>query len=64
MDFKTFEGHEGAIDFQVADVKRPLLSVTSVTKRGSTVVFDEGGSYNKDNAQERQPQYTKETEYT
>ena len=45
VDFKTFEGHEGAIDFQVADVKRPLLSVTSVTKRGSTVVFDEGGGH-------------------
>ena len=43
VDFKTHEGHEGAIDFQVADVKRPLLSVTSVTKRGSKVTFDESG---------------------
>ena len=43
VDFKTHEGHEGAIDFQVADVKRPLLSVTAVTKRGNKVTFDESG---------------------
>ena len=41
--FKTREGIQGEVDFQVADVKRPLLSVTAVTKRGSRVVFDETG---------------------
>ena len=41
--FRTFEGHSGEVDFQVADVQRPLLSVTSVTEKGSRVEFDDHG---------------------
>ena len=43
--FRTFEGHRGEVDFQVADVQRPLLSVTTITGRGSRVEFDERGGH-------------------
>ena len=31
------------MEFEVADVKRPLLSVTSITGKGSKVIFDDKG---------------------
>ena len=43
--FKTYEGHDGEVDFQVADVQRPLLSVTTVTGKGSRVEFDDHGDH-------------------
>ena len=43
IPFKTFEGHEAGIKFQVADVRRPLLSVTAMTAQGNSVFFHEDG---------------------
>ena len=45
VPFKTFEGFDGQVDFQVADVQRPLLSVTSMTGKGSRVEFDDHGGH-------------------
>ena len=45
VTFRTFEGYPGAVDFQVADVQRPLLSATALTQKGSKVEFNgKGGS--------------------
>ena len=33
------------IRFQVADVKKPLMSVKRIVEKGNRVVFSEGGSY-------------------
>ena len=43
MPFRTMEGHKCGIKFQLADVKRPLLSVAAMTKRGNRVSFHENG---------------------
>ena len=43
LAFRTFEGHKCGIRFQLADVKRPLLSVTALTSKGNTVTFNESG---------------------
>ena len=45
IPFKTQESHECAIKFQVADVKRPLISVATLMAQGNQISFDkEGGS--------------------
>ena len=43
LPFRTYEGHKCGIKFQLADVKRPLLSVTALTSKGNTVTFSETG---------------------
>ena len=43
LDFITKERHRGHIAFQVADVKRPLLAVSTLARSGNDVVFTEGG---------------------
>ena len=39
LPFRTMEGHKCGIKFQLADVKRPLLSVTALTGTGDRVTF-------------------------
>ena len=41
----TNEGSAKVFNMQVAKVDKPLLSVSSITKRGNRVVFDPQGSY-------------------
>lgn len=41
--FRTREGYECGIKFQVCDVHRPLLSVSALTARGNKVKFHETG---------------------
>ena len=41
--FQTQEGHRCGMTFQVADVKRPLLSVPALAARGNRVTFDNTG---------------------
>ena len=41
--FKTAEGHDCTHTWQVADVKRPLLSVTALTSKGCKVAFTHQG---------------------
>ena len=41
--YKTTEGHEVMSCFQVADVRKPLLSVPSLTAAGHDVVFHKRG---------------------
>ena len=43
LSFRTHEGHNCGVTFQVADVKRPLLSVTALTSKGNRVSFDSSG---------------------
>ena len=43
FEFLTKERHRGHIAFQVADVKRPLLAVSTLTKAGYDVTFGPGG---------------------
>ena len=38
LPFRTLEGHKCGIKFQMADVKRPFSSVTSLTTNGNRVV--------------------------
>ena len=38
-------GKKMKIGFQVADVKKPLMSVKRIVEKGNRVVFSEGGSY-------------------
>ena len=45
LPFRTMEGYICGIKFQLADVKRPLLSVTALTGKGKRVMFtDTGGT--------------------
>ena len=41
----TEDGQVRALNAQVCEVNRPLLSVKKAVAAGNTVVFDEGGSY-------------------
>jgi hypothetical protein len=41
----TAEGHWGEATFQVAEVTRPLCSVTKICDRGNKVVFEADGGY-------------------
>ena len=43
LPFRTYEGHKCGIKFQLADVKRPLLSVTALTAKGNKVSFHSTG---------------------
>ena len=44
LPFRTKEGHQCGVVFQVCDVSRPLLSVTALTAKGNSVAFnDQGG---------------------
>ena len=43
LNFITRERHRCNIDFQVADVKRPLLAVSTLTRAGNDVTFDADG---------------------
>ena len=43
LEFLTRERHKGRIAFQVADVKRPLLAVSTLTKAGYDVTFGANG---------------------
>ena len=43
LPFRTFEGHKCGIKFQLADVKRPLLSVAAFTSKGNKVSFHSMG---------------------
>ena len=43
MPFRIFEGHKCGIKFQLADVKRPQLSVTNLIAKGNRVSFHEQG---------------------
>ena len=43
LAFRTKEGHRCGIKFQVADVRRALLSVPSLTASGHEVTFEKGG---------------------
>ena len=43
VGFRTREGHDCSTVFQVADVKRPLLSVTALASKGNKVAFDSTG---------------------
>ena len=43
LDFVTKERHRGHIAFQVADVKRPLLAVSTLARSGNEVTFSETG---------------------
>ena len=43
VPFRTYEGHKCGIKFQLADVKRPLLSVTALTAKGNRVSFHSTG---------------------
>ena len=43
VPFRTQESHECSIKFQVADVKRPLLSVATLLAQGNKIVFDDTG---------------------
>ena len=39
----TEEGEEGEVLFQVADVSKPLVSVSSICERGNRVIFGRSG---------------------
>ncbi len=41
----TGEGNPAEATFQVADVTRPLCSVTKICDRGNRVIFDNKGGY-------------------
>ena len=43
VQYRTFEGHTLSSLFQVADVRKPLLSVPSLTSSGHDVVFNKRG---------------------
>ena len=43
LDFLTRERHRGHIAFQVADVKRPLLAVSTLARSGNEVTFTDNG---------------------
>ena len=43
LDFVTNERQQGHIAFQVADVKRPLLAVSTLARSGNEVTFSESG---------------------
>ena len=43
IPFCTAEGHECQVTFQVADVQRPLMSVSALTARGNRVSFNGNG---------------------
>ena len=43
MDFLTQERQRGRITFQVADVKRPLLAVSTLTRAGNGATFGTNG---------------------
>ena len=43
LPFRTKEGHQCGVTFQVCDVSRPLLSVTAMTSKGNHVVFHDNG---------------------
>ena len=43
LPFRTKEGHQCGVTFQVCDVSRPLLSVTALTAKGNTVDFHDNG---------------------
>ena len=39
----TEEGDEGEVLFQIADVSKPLVSVSSICERGNRVIFGKSG---------------------
>jgi hypothetical protein len=41
----TAEGAETEVLFQIADVSKPLVSVSTICERGNRVVFGKGGGY-------------------
>ena len=41
----TREGHRLEMRFQMADVAKPLMSVSKICDRGNTVVFEKTGGY-------------------
>ena len=43
VSFLTKEQHRCRMQFQVADVKRPLLAVSTLTKSGNSVFFEADG---------------------
>ena len=43
FDFVTQERHRGHIAFQVADVKRPLLAVSTLVRAGNDITFGPSG---------------------
>ena len=43
MPFRTQESHDCSIKFQVADVKRPLISVATLLVQGNNISFDDKG---------------------
>jgi hypothetical protein len=45
FDMVTAEGNWGQATFQVAEVTRPLCSVTKICDRGNKVVFEKDGGY-------------------
>ena len=45
MKFKTKEGLESGILFQVTHARKPLASVSKIVRRGNRVIFDSNGSY-------------------
>ena len=39
----TADGNETEVLFQIADVKKPLVSVSTICERGNRVIFGKGG---------------------
>ena len=47
MRFRTKEGKNSGMVFQVTHARKPLASVSKIVQRGNTVVFSPQGSYIK-----------------
>ena len=43
IPFRTREGHDCGVNWQIADIQRPLLSVTTLTAAGNQIRFDKDG---------------------
>lgn len=45
VKFATHDGQVSAMTFQVADINKPLASVSKICKKGHRVIFDDDGSF-------------------
>ena len=43
IPFRTREGHDCGVNWQIADIQRPLLSVTTLTAAGNQIHFNKDG---------------------
>ena len=48
MEFKTDEGYDESITFQVADVNKPLMSISDRVDKNCRVVFDQDDATGED----------------